>query len=70
MVTTDNNEARQRAEAKFKKREIQLVEGHEAWTEYRAQAIALRDKTARLRALRLARESAGDRPVEKVPPVT
>jgi hypothetical protein len=33
-------------------------DGAQAWAEYQAQARALQEKTARLRALRLAKEAA------------
>jgi hypothetical protein len=49
--------ARARAEAAFKKEEAQR-EGQKAMQEYRANEQALREKTARLRALRLARNGA------------
>jgi hypothetical protein len=61
---TGINSARDEAEARFKKKEVQLVEGHRAWAEYQSKALAVREKTARLRALRLARESS-TAPVEK-----
>jgi hypothetical protein len=50
-------ETRRRAETLFKK-EQQLREAEKAMTEYRADLQAMREKTARLRALRLAREAA------------
>jgi hypothetical protein len=49
--------AQERAEASFKKKEKQLEEGQKAWAEYEANALAVREKTARLRALRLAHET-------------
>ena len=36
------------------KKEVQALQGREAMTEYRAEQQATLDKTARLRALRLA----------------
>jgi hypothetical protein len=48
--------ARQRAEAIFKKKEKAFLEGQEAMQEYKAGIEATSQKTARLRALRLARE--------------
>ena len=45
-----------RAEALFKK-ETQLREGRKAMAEYLAAEQAIREKTARLRALRLARDA-------------
>jgi hypothetical protein len=50
--------ARQRAEATFKKKEKQFLEGQKAMQEYEANIEATRQKTARLRALRLARDEA------------
>jgi hypothetical protein len=47
---------RGRAEALFKKQE-QLRKGAEAMAEYEAAQQAIREKTARLRALRLARDA-------------
>lgn len=47
-----------RVEALFKKEE-RAREGAEAMLEYKADVCAVREKTARLRALRLAKE-AGD----------
>jgi hypothetical protein len=47
-----------RAEENFKKKERQLKEGAKAMADYQAQIKAARDKTARLRALRLAKEAA------------
>ena len=61
---TSIKSARDEAEGRFKKKEIQLVEAHKAWAEYESKALAVREKTSRLRALRLARES-GPAPVEK-----
>jgi multidrug efflux pump subunit AcrA (membrane-fusion protein) len=48
---------RERAEALFKKEE-QMREGEKAMAEYKAAQQAIREKTARLRALRLARDAA------------
>ncbi len=47
-------------EALFKK-EQQLREGQQAMAEYQAELRAMRDKTARLRALRLARDAANQK---------
>jgi hypothetical protein len=44
-----------RAEATIKK-EQQAREGEKAWGDYQAQAVKLRERTARLRALRLSKE--------------
>jgi hypothetical protein len=56
----DSDLAHRRAEALFKKQE-QAREGREAMTEYQAKLDAMREKTARLRALRLARDAADKR---------
>jgi hypothetical protein len=47
-----------RAEANFKKKQRQQQEGATAMAEYHAQMKAVRENTARLRALRLAKEEA------------
>jgi hypothetical protein len=52
-MTSDQD--RQRAEKLFKKEE-RARDGSAAMMEYQADAIATREKTARLKALRLARE--------------
>ena len=52
------DQARQRAERNFQKEERRL-DARNAMTEYDAQARATREKTARLKALRLAAESPG-----------
>ena len=52
----DSDQARQRAERRFKK-EQRAQDGRTAVTEYEAEARATREKTARLKALRLAREA-------------
>lgn len=50
------DEARSRAEKAFKQEE-RAREGNLAMAEYEANARAIREKTARLRALRLARDA-------------
>jgi hypothetical protein len=47
-----------RAEALFNKKEQREREGHKAMAEYEAEQRATREKTAKLRALRLARDAA------------
>ena len=56
---------RARAEALFKKEE-QMREGAKAMAEYKAAQEAVRQRTARLRALRLARDAKKT----KIPDVT
>jgi len=59
----NTEEAHRRAEALFKK-EQQVREAQQAMAEYQAELQAMREKTARLRALRLARDAAN----KKMPP--
>jgi hypothetical protein len=54
----DSERARNQAEAAFKRKEEARTEGLKAMEEYRAAQRALLEKTARLRALRLARDQA------------
>jgi hypothetical protein len=51
------DQARMRADASFRKEE-RARDGAKAMTEYETAARAVREKTARLRALRLAKELA------------
>ena len=53
----NNEDAQRRASALFKK-EQQVREAEKAMAEYQAEMQATREKTARLRALRLARDAA------------
>jgi len=57
-LTTKSNEARARAEASFSKEE-RAKEGAKAMMEYLANSRMVREKTERLKALRLAKEAAG-----------
>jgi hypothetical protein len=65
-----SDEARQRAEKSFKQ-EARALDGRKAMTEYEAQVLAIRKKTARLRELRLAKEAQAQNeepaPKTKVP---
>ena len=54
---TDDSKERRWADAQFKKSE-RATEGAQAMSEYSAERDAERAKTARLRALRLAKEAA------------
>jgi hypothetical protein len=56
-----------RAEASFKRKELQAREGVKAMAEYEAAQSATREKTKRLRELRLAKEAA-DSKVGAPPP--
>jgi hypothetical protein len=53
----NSDQTKARAEAAFKKEE-RAREGAKAWTEHEAATRATLEKTARLRALRLAKERA------------
>jgi hypothetical protein len=60
-VATENDmrtpaELRELAEARFKKRELQRIDGCAAMAEYEAAGRATIEKTARLKALRLSRD--------------
>ena len=57
MATTRSNEARTRAEASFRKEE-RAKEGAKAMMEYQANSRLVREKTEKLKALRLAKEAA------------
>ena len=56
-MSTHSDEALCRAQALFRK-EQQAREGQQAMAEYQAKMEAIREKTARLRALRLVRDAA------------
>jgi hypothetical protein len=56
-----SHQPQERAEALFKKKEERLREGQKAMAEYQAERRAIIEKTARLRALRLARDAAHPR---------
>jgi hypothetical protein len=53
----NSDEAHRRAEALFKKQQ-RLRDGQQAMAEYQVELRAMQEKTARLRALRLARDAA------------
>jgi hypothetical protein len=57
-LSSNSKEARDRAEARFAKEQKALREGGKARALYEAEGQAVREKTARLRALRLAKEAA------------
>jgi hypothetical protein len=66
-LSSNSKEARDRAEARFTKEQKALREGGKARALYEAEGQAVREKTARLRALRLAKEAAEveNKPVKK-----
>jgi hypothetical protein len=53
---TNSEEVRRRADASFKRKELQVREGAKAVADYEATARAVEKNTARLKALRLARD--------------
>jgi hypothetical protein len=57
LTTKNADQVRDRAEASFKK-EQRAQEGIKAMADYEAEGRALRERTAKLRALRLAKEAA------------
>ncbi len=54
----DHSKERDQAEARFKKARKATHDAKEAWAHYEAEARAVREKTARLKAMRLAKEAA------------
>ena len=57
-MATLSKEAQERADSNFKKKEIQAREASKAMAEYEAARSAEREKTARLKLLREAKEAA------------
>lgn len=57
-MATPSKEARERAELKFRKKEMEARDASKAMADYQANMVAQREKTARLRALREAKEAA------------
>jgi hypothetical protein len=53
---TNSEAVRHRAEASFKKKELRVRQGVEAVADYEAAGRAVEKNTARLKALRLAKE--------------
>jgi hypothetical protein len=58
IIALSSTETKTRAEATFKRKQDQAREGAKAWQAYEAERRAVDDKTARLKALRLAKEAA------------
>ena len=68
IVTKNSKEAlMKQAEARFKQEE-RALDGRKAMTEYETQVLAIREKTAHLKALRLAKEAQAQ--TEEPPPKT
>ena len=67
-MANNSKEARDRAEASFKKQEQRAREGAKAMADYEAEGRAMREKTARLKSLRMAQQAAGNKiPVQNAP---
>jgi hypothetical protein len=56
-MASNSKDAQARAENSFKRKELRQREGQVATAEYEATAVAMREKTARLRKLREAKEA-------------
>jgi hypothetical protein len=58
MIVIKNSKEvlKKRADARFRQ-EARALDGRKAMTEYETQVFAIREKTARLKALRLAKET-------------
>jgi hypothetical protein len=70
LLTMNSMEARDRAEARFKIKQERAQDGAKAMMEYEAVGLALREKTTRLKALRLSKEAAELASQAKAKPVT
>ena len=69
-MANNSKEARDRAEASFKKQEQRAREGAKAMADYEAEGRATREKTVRLKSLRMAKQAAGKEVVEENEPVS
>ena len=56
VIKTSKEVLKKRADARFRQ-EARALDGRKAMTEYEAEVLAIREKTARLKALRLAKEA-------------
>jgi hypothetical protein len=66
-VTVVNNSKNRDPNAARDKAAVRAMEGAKATAQYEAESQAVRDKTARLRALRLAKEAADQSAAAKAP---
>jgi len=57
-LSTNSSETSDRAATALQKKEERLRDGQQAMAEYLADKHAMRERTAKLRALRLARDAA------------
>jgi hypothetical protein len=69
-LANNSKEARDRAEASFKKQEQRAREGAKAMADYEAEGRAMREKTARLKSLRMAKQAAGKEVVAEREPTS
>jgi hypothetical protein len=65
MIKTSTEVLKRRADARLRHEE-RVIDGRKAMTEYQAQVLATHEKTARLKALRLAKEAQAQN--EEPPP--
>jgi hypothetical protein len=65
-LNRNSQQTHARASALFNKKEEQQREGRKAMAEYEAAQHALRERTAKLRALRLARDALGQQAPKEV----
>ena len=68
-MANTSKEARDRADAGFKKQEQRAREGAKAMADYEAEGRAMREKTARLKSLRMAKQAAGKEIGEETAPL-
>jgi hypothetical protein len=64
ILSKNPKDVMERAEASFKKEE-RARDGAKAMRDYEAESRAVHEKTARLKALRLAKEAADQKPIGK-----
>jgi hypothetical protein len=67
MTDTHTDPAKTKAEATFKRKELQAREGVKAMAEYIADQAAMRVRTEKLKALRLAKEAAEQTAADAAP---
>ena len=68
-MANNSKETRDRAESSFKKQEQRAREGAKAMADYEAEGRAMREKTARLKSLRMAQQAAGNTVSAETAPV-
>lgn len=63
-----SKQTQEQAEARFKRRENQARDASSAMAEYEASQVAMRKKTEKLRAMRLAKEAEDAKAAAEAPP--